>query len=46
MAVKRATRTFFRKQLGWYRRDARIVWLRAGDPDNVERILAAVDAIS
>ena len=41
-AVKRATRTFFRKQLGWYRRDPRIEWLPAGDPANVERIVAAV----
>ncbi|RRD49085.1 tRNA (adenosine(37)-N6)-dimethylallyltransferase MiaA [Arachnia propionica] len=40
--VKRATRRFFRKQLGWYRRDPRITWLTAGDPDNVERILRAV----
>jgi tRNA dimethylallyltransferase len=41
-AVKRATRTFFRKQLGWYRRDPRIEWLPAGAPRNVDRILAAV----
>ncbi len=41
-AVKRATRTFFRKQLGWYRRDPRIEWLPAGVPRNVDRILAAV----
>ncbi|WP_297106546.1 tRNA (adenosine(37)-N6)-dimethylallyltransferase MiaA [Tessaracoccus sp.] len=45
-AVKRATRTFFRKQLGWYRRDPRIVWLPAGDPANVERILASAVGIS
>ena len=37
--VKRATRRFFRKQLGWYRRDPRIVWLTAGDSDNPTRIM-------
>lgn len=37
--VKRATRRFFRKQLGWYRRDPRIVWLPAGDSDNPARIM-------
>lgn len=41
-AVKRATRRFFRKQLGWYRRDPRITWLPARDPDNVATILAAL----
>ncbi|AQX14821.1 tRNA (adenosine(37)-N6)-dimethylallyltransferase MiaA [Tessaracoccus lapidicaptus] len=41
-AVKRATRQFFRKQLGWYRRDPRITWLPAGDPMNVGRIVAAL----
>lgn len=41
-AVKRATRTFFRKQLGWYRRDPRITWLPAGDPQNVPAVLAAL----
>ncbi len=45
-AVKRATRTFFRKQLGWYRRDPRIEWLPAGDPANVDRILVAAMGIS
>jgi len=37
--VKRATRRFFRKQLGWYRRDPRIVWLPAGDSSNPTRIM-------
>lgn len=37
--VKRATRRFFRKQLGWYRRDPRIVWLPAGDSGNPARIM-------
>lgn len=40
--VKRATRRFFRKQLGWYRRDPRITWLRADSPDNAEVILSSV----
>lgn len=40
--VKRATRTFFRKQLAWYRRDPRITWLEADADDNPERILGAV----
>lgn len=42
LQVQRATRRFFRKQLGWYRRDERIRWLPAGDPDNVTTILDAV----
>ena len=37
--VKRATRRFFRKQLGWYRRDPRIVWLPAGESSNPTRIM-------
>ncbi len=40
--TKRLTRRFFRKQLGWYRRDPRITWLEAGATDNVERILASI----
>lgn len=40
-----ATRRFARKQYGWYRRDDRIEWLDARDPDLTEtvtnRILAA-----
>lgn len=42
--VQRATRTFFRKQLGWYRRDPRIVWLDADDPCAVTTILDRVDS--
>lgn len=42
-AVKKATRRFYRKQLGWYRRDPRITWLDANDPDNPHRILAGLD---
>lgn len=41
--VKKKTRRFFRKQLGWYRRDPRIEWLRADDPTNVATILAKVN---
>lgn len=37
--TKRSTRRFFRKQLGWYRRDPRITWLPAGEPDNPTRIV-------
>lgn len=40
--VQRATRSFFRKQLAWYRRDPRIQWLAAGDPRNTEAIVAAI----
>lgn len=40
--VQRATRTFFRKQLSWYRRDPRIHWLNAGGPRNVELMMAAI----
>lgn len=43
-AVQKATRRFFRKQLGWYRRDPRIQWLEAGDIDNVALIRRAVDS--
>ena len=42
-AVKSKTRTFFRKQLGWYRRDPRILWLDADDARNIETILTTVD---
>ncbi|WP_233557935.1 tRNA (adenosine(37)-N6)-dimethylallyltransferase MiaA [Tessaracoccus antarcticus] len=40
--VKRATRRFFRKQLGWYRRDPRITWLRADATDNALKILSSL----
>ena len=33
------TRKFSRKQLGWFRRDPRITWLYAGDPENVSKVL-------
>ncbi|HMR49364.1 MAG TPA: tRNA (adenosine(37)-N6)-dimethylallyltransferase MiaA [Arachnia sp.] len=41
--VQRATRSFFRKQLGWYRRDPRISWMTAGGPRNAELIDAAIE---
>ncbi|SDZ08678.1 tRNA dimethylallyltransferase [Tessaracoccus flavus] len=41
-AVQRATRTFFRKQLGWYRRDPRITWLDATSASNVAAVLAGI----
>lgn len=41
-ATKRATRRFFRKQLGWYRRDPRITWLRADADGNPATILASI----
>lgn len=41
--TKKATRRFFRKQLGWYRRDPRITWLDAGARDNAERIMASLE---
>ncbi len=41
-AIIRGTRRFARKQLGWYGRDARITWLDAGDPGNVDAILGGV----
>lgn len=42
--VARATRRFFRKQLGWYRRDPRITWLTAGEDGNVRRIIDTLDS--
>lgn len=41
-AIKKATRRFFRKQLGWYRRDPRIEWLNANDATNATTILSRV----
>ncbi|TRY16595.1 tRNA (adenosine(37)-N6)-dimethylallyltransferase MiaA [Tessaracoccus rhinocerotis] len=40
--VKKATRRFVRKQLGWYRRDPRIHWLEAGRPGNPAEVLTRV----
>lgn len=39
-AVQQGTRRFARKQLGWLRRDPRITWITAGEPDAVDRTLA------
>lgn len=41
--TRRATRRFFRKQLGWYRRDPRITWLDAGSVANVSTIRASIE---
>jgi len=43
-ATIRRTRRFARKQLGWFRRDARILWLPAGDPGVVAEIADALAA--
>lgn len=43
--IKKATRRFVRKQLGWYRRDPRIRWLRADDERNPQRILDALEEV-
>ncbi len=37
-----ATRRFSRKQLGWFRRDPRISWLHAGDPENPTKIIRSL----
>lgn len=39
-----ATRRFARKQLGWWRKDPRIVWLDHDDPRLLETALSAVTA--
>ena len=44
-AVKKATRRFFRKQLGWYRRDPRITWLDANNPTMGATVLARLGLI-
>jgi tRNA dimethylallyltransferase len=41
-----ATRRFARRQLSWWRRDPRIVWVGHDDPDRVERAVAAVAAVA
>lgn len=41
-ATQRGTRRFARKQLGWFRRDARIVWRAAGEPGLAAQIAASV----
>lgn len=44
--TRRATRRFFRKQLGWYRRDPRIMWLDAGSGDNVVTIRTSIEWVA
>ncbi len=39
-----ATRRFARRQMGWWRKDPRIVWVPYDAPDRVERALAALPA--
>ncbi|QIK83288.1 tRNA (adenosine(37)-N6)-dimethylallyltransferase MiaA [Sanguibacter sp. HDW7] len=41
-ATAAATRRLTRKQMGWFGRDARTVWLPAGAPDLLERALDVV----
>ena len=43
-ATVRGTRRFARKQLGWFRRDARILWRPAGAPGLAEEIADALAA--
>jgi tRNA dimethylallyltransferase len=40
----RATRRFARRQESWFRRDPRVVWILAADPDLLARALAVVGA--
>lgn len=41
-----ATRQFARRQMGWWRKDPRIVWVPYDAPDRVEQALAAVTAVT
>lgn len=41
-ATKRGTRRFARKQLGWFRRDDRITWRRAGHAGLVDEVAASL----
>lgn len=41
LATMAQTRRFARKQLGWFRRDPRIVWLAAGDPTNAATVASS-----
>ena len=36
------TRQFARRQDAWFRKDARVVWVRYDDPERVEKAVAAV----
>jgi tRNA dimethylallyltransferase len=39
------TRQFARRQDAWFRKDARVVWVRHDDPDRLERAIAAIRAL-
>ncbi|WP_148613856.1 tRNA (adenosine(37)-N6)-dimethylallyltransferase MiaA [Nocardioides rubriscoriae] len=41
-----ATRRFARRQMGWWTKDPRIVWVPHDAPDRVERAVAAVGAVA
>ena len=41
-----AIRRFARRQLAWWRKDPRIVWVRHDDPDRVERAAQAVRSLA
>ena len=40
-----ATRRFARRQDSWFRKDPRIVWVAHDDPDRVEKVVGALDAL-
>ena len=40
-----ATRRFARRQDSWFRKDPRIVWVAHDDPDRVEKVVGAIDAL-
>ncbi len=41
-----ATRRFARRQMGWWTKDPRIVWVPHDAPDRVEQAMAAVSAVA
>lgn len=43
-SVIAATRRLARKQMGWFGRDPRINWVRAGDPDLIAKALEIVES--
>jgi tRNA dimethylallyltransferase len=40
--IKRLTKRYARKQESWFRRDPKMIWLSAAQPDLVERILTLI----
>src|ERR1700691_4826086 len=40
----KATRRFARRQLSWFRRDPRITWLSAGEPELAGRAMATIES--